>query len=121
EATMAHHCWPTGLQFDNRVLDVLDRSCGYCRRKMHVCDHRKRRVFTFHGPCLLVNRLVHCVDPDCPGHHCTVSPEAEATIALPRSIIGWDVFCWLGHRRFRRHWSVPQIREELSDSYEIAL
>jgi len=88
---------------------------------MHVCDHRKRRFFTFHGPCLLVNRLVHCVDPDCPGYHRTVSPEAEATIALPRSIIAWDVFCWLGHRRFSRHWSVPQIREELSDSYEIAL
>jgi hypothetical protein len=40
---------------------------------------------------------------------------------LPRSIIGWDVFCWIGHRRFARHWSVPQIRAELMDSRQIQL
>lgn len=70
---------------------------------------------------MLVNRLVHCVDPDCAGHHRTVSPEAEAAIALPRSILGWDLFCWIGHRRFARHWSVPQIRAELLDSRQIKL
>jgi len=48
-----------------------------------------------------------------------VSPEAEAALCLPRSIFGWDVFCWIGHRRFSRHWSVPQIRRELQDSYQI--
>jgi hypothetical protein len=42
-------------------------------------------------------------------------------LALPRWLIGWDVFCWLGHRRFARHWSVPQLRAELLDSYAIAL
>jgi hypothetical protein len=31
------------------------------------------------------------------------------------------VFCWIGHRRFARHWSVPQIRSELQDSYRIAV
>jgi hypothetical protein len=40
---------------------------------------------------------------------------------MPRWLIGWDVFCWLGHRRFARHWSVPQLRAELLDSYAIAL
>ena len=40
---------------------------------------------------------------------------------MPRWSIGWDVFCWLGHRRFARHWSVPQLRAELLDSYAIAL
>ena len=45
----------------------------------------------------------------------------EATIALPAWAIGWDVFCWIGHRRFSRHWSIPQIRHELSDSYAIEL
>jgi hypothetical protein len=42
-------------------------------------------------------------------------------LALPRWLIGWDVFCWLGHRRFARHWSVPQLRAELLDSYKIEL
>jgi hypothetical protein len=45
----------------------------------------------------------------------------SARTALPRWIIGSDVFCWIGHRRFARRWSVPQIRGELLDSYTIAL
>jgi len=40
---------------------------------------------------------------------------------MPRWLIGWDVFCWLGHRRFARHWSVPQLRAELLDSYALVL
>jgi hypothetical protein len=35
--------------------------------------------------------------------------------------MGWDVLCWLGHRRFARHWSVPQLRAELQDTYHIRL
>jgi len=42
-------------------------------------------------------------------------------LTLPWGLIGWDVFCWMGHRRFARHWSVPQIRGELADPYEIPL
>jgi hypothetical protein len=40
---------------------------------------------------------------------------------LPGWGIAWDVFCWIGHRRFARHWSVPQIRNELLDTYKIPL
>ena len=117
---MPHH-WPSESPLVRWELDVLDRGCRVCGRKMHVCDHRRHPIYTLQGPRLLVNRLVHCVDPDCAGHHRTVSPEAEAAIALPRSIIGWDLFCWIGHRRFARHWSVPQIRAELLDSRQIGL
>jgi hypothetical protein len=35
--------------------------------------------------------------------------------------MGWDVLCWLGHRRFSRHWSVPQLRLELQDTHWIRL
>ena len=82
--------WPSETPLVRWELDVLDRGCRVCGRKMHVCDHRRHPIYTLQGPRLLVNRLVHCVDPDCAGHHHTVSPEAEAAIALPRSIIGWD-------------------------------
>jgi hypothetical protein len=41
--------------------------------------------------------------------------------SLPGWAIGWDVFCWIGHRRFSRHWSIPQIRGELLDSFAIDL
>jgi hypothetical protein len=40
---------------------------------------------------------------------------------LPRWLIGWDVFCWMGHRRFARHWSVSQLQAELQESYHIPL
>lgn len=86
---------------------------------MHVCDHRWHPIFTLEGPRRVLCRLVKCPERECPGHHRTVSPEREATLCLPRSILGWDVFCWIGHRRFSRHWSVPQIRGELRDSYRI--
>lgn len=115
------HRWVEGTEFVRLELDVEDRACRQCGRKMHVCDHRRHPIFTLAGPRQVVCRLVKCPDRGCPGHHRTVSPEREAAICLPRTILGWDVFCWIGHRRFSRHGSVPQIRGELQDSYRIAV
>jgi hypothetical protein len=36
-------------------------------------------------------------------------------------LIGWDVVCFIGHRRFARHLSVPMIPAELRYSYVITL
>jgi hypothetical protein len=113
--------WPEDTDFALWELDVLDRACSVCGRTMYVCDHRHHRIFNLDGPVHLVCKLNHCPDPTCPAHHTTVSPEIEATITLPHWVLGWDVFCWIGHRRFARHWSVPQIRAELRDSYQIPL
>jgi hypothetical protein len=88
---------------------------------MYICDHRHRHFFTLDCPVHLVCKLNHCPDPRCPGHSKTKSPEIESTIALPGWGIGWDLFCWIGHRRFSRHWSIPQIRAELLDSFAINL
>jgi hypothetical protein len=118
--TMPHR-WPDDTDYILWELDVLDRDCASCGRMMHVCDHRYRRFFTLEGPVKLVCKLNHCPDPDCPGHAKTKSPETEPSIALPAWAIGWDVFCWIGHRRFSRHWSIPQICHELVDSYAIKL
>ena len=35
--------------------------------------------------------------------------------------IAWDVFCWIGHRRFSRHMAVSLIQSELLDDYQIKL
>jgi hypothetical protein len=40
---------------------------------------------------------------------------------LPGWGIAWDVFCWIGHRRFSRHASIPQIRADLYDAFAIDL
>src|SRR5207302_9215204 len=103
------------------ALEVEDRSCPVCDRYMHVCDHRYHALWTFEGPTQVVNRLVRCPDTSCQSRGRTFSPEAELSISMPRWCIGWDVLCWLGHRRFARHWSVPQLRLELKDTHQIAL
>jgi hypothetical protein len=103
------------------VLEPEDPFCGECGRRMHVRNHRRRRIYRLGGPLLLECKLVQCPHLACPNHRRTFSPEKELTLAMPRWLIGWDVFCWLGHRRFARHWSVPQLRAELLDSYAIKL
>lgn len=113
--------WPAGTTFKRIALAVEDRSCPVCDRAMHVCDHRYHALWTFEGPTQVVNRLVRCPDPSCQSRGRTFSPEAELSISMPRWCIGWDVLCWLGQRRFARHWSVPQLRLELKDTHQIAL
>jgi hypothetical protein len=41
---------------------------------------------------------VKCPERGCLVHRRTVSPEGETTLCLPRSILGWEVFCWIGQR-----------------------
>jgi hypothetical protein len=115
------YTWPKDADFTLWELDVLDRDCPVCGRMMYICDHRYRHFHTLTGPVELVCKLNHCPDPTCPGHATTKSPELEITLAQPKWAIGWDVFCWIGHRRCSRHWAISQIRSELFDSYDIKL
>src|SRR3954471_11315364 len=113
--------WPKDTDFALWELDVLDPDCPVCGRMMHICDHRYRRLHSLDGPVPLVCKLNHCPDRACPGHAKTKSPELEITIALPQVAIGWDVFCWIGHRRCSRHMAVSLIQSELRDDYAIQL
>jgi hypothetical protein len=113
--------WPKDLVWTEVILEVENASCGDCGRRMHVCDYRHHRIYTLEGPRHLVCKLVRCAATACPNHHRTFSPERELALTMPRWLIGWDVFCWLGHRRFARHWSVPQLRAELLDRLGIPL
>jgi hypothetical protein len=113
--------WPADTDFALWELDVLDRDCPACGRRMYICDHRYRRFHTLEGPVQLICKLNHCPDPGCPGHAKTKNPELEITIAPPYWAIGWDVFCWIGHRRCSRHMAIPYIQSELLDGYGIKL
>jgi hypothetical protein len=113
--------WPKDTVFRRLVLDVEQPCCAHCGAALHICDHRIHRVYTLEGPLELCCRLAHCSDPVCPHRPHTLSPAAELSLTLPGWLIGWDVFCFIGHRRFARHWSVPQVRAELRDSYRILL
>jgi hypothetical protein len=113
--------WPEDTEFQQRVLDVEQKFCARCGHPLHVCSQRHHRIYTLQGPLELCCRLARCSDPCCPSRPGTLSPTSELSFTLPGWLIGWDVFCFIGHRRFARHWSVPQIRAELRDSYAIVL
>jgi hypothetical protein len=113
--------WPAETDFAWVELEVVDRNCPVCGRMMSVCDPRYRRVHTLEGPWQIVCQLDHCPDPTCPDHARAHSPETEASLAPPQWAIGWDVFAWIGHRRFSRHWAIPPIRAELLDTDGIKL
>src|SRR5215510_8139546 len=115
------HRWSEDTRFTRVVLEVEDNVCAVCGGALHICDHRRHRIFTLQGPVEVVCKLAHCSDRQCAARAKTRSPYAETTLTLPWWLIGWDVFCWMGHRRFARHWSVPQIRGELADTYQIPL
>jgi hypothetical protein len=117
---MAYH-WPADTVFQELTLEVEDATCWQCAQPLTICCHRRRRFFTCEGPVQLLSKLSHCSDPTCPAHATTLTPEAETALVMPYWVLAWDVFCWLGHRRFARHWSVPQIRDELADRFAIPL
>jgi hypothetical protein len=113
--------WPAETAFRQEILTVEQEACSHCQRALNICDHRFHRIFTLDGPVEILCKLAHCPDPCCPAHGHTLSPLAETQITLPWWLIGWDVFCWMGFRRFTRHWSIPQLQAELRDGYHIRL
>src|SRR5215510_5800180 len=113
--------WPDDTVFTRLALHVEEQWCQTCGCRLRGCDHRHRRLFTLPGPLHGIWKLVHGPDRGCPAQPQTLSPEAETTIALPWWVLGWDVVCWLGQRRFARHWSVGPLRAALADTYPIRL
>src|SRR2546426_12021648 len=103
EATVMSHRWATGTVFRRVHLDVVERVCSRCQAATHVCGRRSRRFWTLAEPVLLSVCLRHCSDPACPGHRCSDSPHEELAWAMPYWAVGWDLFVWIGHRRFARH------------------
>ena len=73
------------------------------------------------GPLEIQKKRAKCSNKDCSQSSKWNGPPAEQLITMPRWKIGWDIFSWMGFRRFKRHWSVPQIHDELRDSYDIEL
>lgn len=114
------HPWPSDTVFTRVELVSDERTCS-CGRRRKICDHRRHPVYTLDGPLEIICKLLHCPDKSCQHHSRTISPLDELAIAPKGWLIAWDLFAFIGHRRFARHWSVPDIRNELKDSYNIRL
>ena len=115
------HSWPDDSKFKLLTLEVLDRTCGFCGVETYVKDYKRRPVYLLEGPTRVMSQMTLCPEAACPGHHRLMVAEEDTLIAPPWWILGWDVFAYLGHRRFARHMSVPELREDLVEGYEINL
>lgn len=115
------HSWPAESKFKHVTLEVVDPSCRFCGLETNVHDYKRRSVYLLDGPTKLTSQMTLCPDAACLGHHRLLVAEQETQIAPPWWIIGWDVFAHLGYSRFSRHMAVPEIREDLIETYEIAL
>ncbi len=113
--------WPSGTIFQDIVLKNEMSTCPLCHAKMHVRDHRIHKIYTLQFPAKLICHLSHCSNKMCPNNTQTFSPRSELEYTLPGYKIGWDVLLWIGFKRFKQHWSIPQIRNELIDHHFIFL
>jgi hypothetical protein len=114
--------WKPETQFKELVLEPEpgERSCAHCERYTYIYEHRDRRLYTMDdGPVHLVSKLAHCPTEDCPGHGEVIASLAEMNLSPPHWMIDWKLFLWMGQRRFARSWSVPQIRAEMTDRFQI--
>jgi hypothetical protein len=118
---MSHIHWPEGVEFNLIVLQPEERDCAHCRRFTHVSDHKHRFLHSLKGPLHVQSKVTCCPDKSCPGHREKKVSLSEMSIAAPYWSVSWDLFAWMGQRRFARHWSVPQIVAELRDRFGIAV
>lgn len=111
--------WAAETEFEQVRLVVLDRRCSRCGAGTYVKDYKRRRLFTLRGPCEIVSQMTHCRDAECSGsRHLTVAEE-EFAIAPPWWTLGWDALAFIGQRRFVKHRTVPEIRQELEEDFGI--
>ncbi len=116
---MSHIRFPENVEFATVVVVTQDRECEHCGAFLYVRETKHRYVWWSAGATHLLVQLLHCPDRCCAGHKVLVGMEAELAMTLPYWSVTWDVFAWMGHRRFSRNWSVPTIRAELEDRFRI--
>jgi hypothetical protein len=113
--------WPVETRFREVVLKVEDNVCKVCESALIIRSIRVHRIYSLEGPIKLICKLSCCSSKQCDQRKKLINPKSEIPITMPRWRISWDLLLWMGFRRLKRHWSVPQIRNELSDSYQVNL
>jgi len=108
--------WPVKIKFKEVILKVDQKTCHVCGSKVVVRKERIHQIYSLEGPLRLRCKLSCCTNRQCPARSTLLNPSSELSITMPRWKIGWDVFLWMGFRRYKRHWSIPQIQAELRDS-----
>jgi hypothetical protein len=117
--SMSHIRWPADVEFRLISLEPEDRVCAHCGARTSISDDKHRYLRSLGRPLHVLSKVCCCPDKACAGHAEKRASELEMSIAPPYWSVSWDLFAWMGHRRFSRHWSVPQICAELLDRYGV--
>jgi hypothetical protein len=113
--------WPAKTMFHEITLRRTCMVCSTCGKPLHHRVTRRRCVYRLTGPTRLACQMVRCTNPACAEYNQLLGPDAERRIACPQWRIDWEILLWIGFRRYKRHWSIPQIQAELLDTYQLAL
>jgi hypothetical protein len=113
--------WPNTTKFQDILLEYDETECRICGTRLQYHSTRTRTFYQLTGPTRLSRQRVWCNNSSCARYHSLLRSSKEELISWPGWCMGWDVLLWIGFRRFARHWSLPQIRAELRDSYQIVL
>ena len=100
---MSRLSWPNDIKFDQIDLTPDVRTCAHCGGPTYVSDHRHRYLRSLGRPLHLVIKVCCRPDKTCAGHAEKRGSEEEMLIAPPYWSMSWDLFAWIGHRRFSRH------------------
>lgn len=113
--------WSKNIKHKEVTLYVEEENCTLCGSPLIIRKDRIHKIHSLDGPLKLICKLSCCSNKQCDQHKTLINPESEMLITAPRWRIGWDLLLWMGFRRFKRHWSVPQIRSELIDTFQVEL
>jgi len=95
------------------TLDILDKTCRSCGKRLQMARHGHRKVTTLEGVYHLTLKLYRCPNAECARYHQMCRPEEEGRWALPHSEFGLDVIALVGTLRYQQQRSIVQIHEEL--------
>jgi hypothetical protein len=101
--------------------EAAERLCRFCGGPTWILETRKRWLKTLGGAKQAWIPVVGCRDAHCAGYGKRQTTPEEVQLAPPCWTVDWELFAWMGHRRFARHWSVPQIRNELMDAHGVEI
>ncbi len=113
--------WAEDITFNEIILKVDKKTCHVCGSNVVIRKDRIHHIHSLEGPLKLVCKVACCPNECCPKRGTLLNPKSELSITMPRWRMGWDLFLWMGFRRYKRHWSVSQIQAELLDSFQIIL
>lgn len=100
----------------SQVVDLypMQRTCPACGEPLSEGYRQHRFVVRLSGMLKLNKYVLECQGPECSQFKVKWHPEAEGALVLPRYTFGLDVIALIGELRYRKHYTIDQIADALT-------